>query len=391
MTVTADRVAASVAVGRVIRSGAWSNVVSRIEAESAGADVSTVQGLVFGVLRNRPLIDDAIASHASRPVEKIDDRVLDLLRVATAELMADRTPMPLVVDGLVHAVRQVSPRAAGFANAVMRRMSENVPRAETLADIGIPEFVDSAMRHVLDPADVDAFWLASQQPAPVGLRSERQPDGARKVDGIPGAWLWEEGAPPEGALVQDPASVAVVNAVALASGGSALDIAAAPGGKTQHLVDQAGGTGRVIGMDIHPRRVRDAALRVPEAIWVVGDGRSAPFAESTFDAVLVDAPCTGLGTLRRRPEIRDRVSESGMAQLAAIQRSLLDEALRLVRPGGRVVYSVCTVTPAETIDVVSGLGGVPPSGLPGVPYGDGWLMGPQLGPTDGMFVTVFSR
>ncbi|MEX2655464.1 MAG: RsmB/NOP family class I SAM-dependent RNA methyltransferase [Acidimicrobiia bacterium] len=391
MTVTEDRVAASVAVGRVIRSGAWSNVVSRIEAESAGADVSTVQGLVFGVLRNRPLIDNAIASHASRPIEKIDDRVLDLLRVATAELMADRTPMPLVVDGLVHAVRLVSPRAAGFANAVMRRMSENVPRAETLADIGIPEFVDSAMRHVLDPADVDAFWLASQQPAPVGLRSERQPDGARRVDGIPGAWLWDEGAPPEGVAVQDPASVAVVNAVALGCGGCALDIAAAPGGKTQHLVDQAGETGRVIGMDIHPRRVRDAALRVPQAIWVVGDGRSAPFAESTFDAVLVDAPCTGLGTLRRRPEIRDRVSEAGMAQLAAIQRSLLDEALRLVRPGGRVVYSVCTITPAETIDVVAGLGGVPPSGLPGVRYGDGWLMGPHLGPTDGMFVTVIPR
>lgn len=391
MTVTEDRVAASVAVGRVIRSGAWSNVVSRIEAESAGADVGTVQSLVFGVLRNRPLIDNAIASHASRSVEKIDDRVLDLLRVATAELLGDRTPVPLVVDGLVHAVRRVSPRAAGFANAVMRRMSENIPNPETLGDIGIPEFVDSALRHILDPADVDAFWLASQEPAPVGLRSDRQPEGASSVAGIPGAWLWEHGVPPEGAVMQDPASVAVVNAVGLATGGRALDMAAAPGGKTQHLVDQAGETGRVVGMDIHPRRVRDAARRVLQATWVVGDGRVAPFVESTFDAVLVDAPCTGLGTLRRRPEIRDRVSESGMAQLAAIQRSLLDEALRLVRPGGRVVYSVCTITPAETIDVVAGLGGVPPPGLPGVRYGDGWLMAPHLGPTDGMFVTVFDR
>lgn len=391
MTTTEDRLAAARAVGRVVRSGAWSNVVARTEARSLEADVATTQGLVFSVLRHRPMIDQAIATHAARDLRQIDKAVLDLLRVATAELVADRTPAPLVVDGLVHAVRRVSERATGFANAVMRSLAAAPPAPSSLQDIGIPEFVDTALRHVLPAADVDAVWQASQLPAAVGLRSREQPPGAVAVEGIPGAWLWEGGEPPPGIPVQDPASVAVGNAVDAPPDGTVLDIAAAPGGKTRHLVDQVGSGGLVVAMDSHARRVTDASRRVPTARWVIGDGRTAPFAESSFDAVLVDAPCTGLGTLRRRPEMRERVTPESMASLAVVQRAVLDEALRLVRAGGRVVYSVCTITPAETIDVVAGLGAVAPPGLPGVPFGDGWLMLPHTGPTDGMFVAVFER
>lgn len=391
MTKTEDRLAAARAVGRVLRSGAWSNVVVRAEAESHRADLPTVQGLVLAVLRHRPLIDRVVGDAAGRRIEKIDRDVLDVIRVAAAEIIAERTPVPLVVDGAVHAVRQLSPRAAGFANAVMRRISERSPVPESLDDIGVPEFVDSALRHVVEPAEVDAFWQASQESPPVGLRSAERPGGARPVAGIPGAWLWTEGMPPAEVPVQDPASVAVGNLVAPPPGGWVLDSAAAPGGKTAHLVEQVGPSGQVVATDLHGRRVRDAARRVPAAHWLVADGTAPPFVESRFDAVLVDAPCTGLGTLRRRPELRERVTPDGMARLAAVQRLMLEQALRLVRPGGRVVYSVCTVTPAETIDVVAGLGGKAPTGLPGRPYGDGWLMAPHLGPTDGMFVAVFER
>ena len=383
--------AAASAVGRVLRSGAWSNVVSRTEAATHGADTATVQGLVFAVLRNRPLIDSAIEAVASRPLQKIDKGVVDLLRVGTAELVAARTPTPLVVDGVVHAVRRISSRAAGFANAVMRAVAADPPVPSTATDIGIPPFVDAALRHVLPAEEVDALWAASQLPAPVGLRSDEPVVGAEPVPGIPGAWLWEDGVPPQGVPIQDPASVAVGNTMRVPPNARLLDMAAAPGGKTRHLVDRLAGTGLVVAMDSHRRRVRDASRSVAGARWLVADGRFPPFGEPSFDGVLVDAPCTGLGTLRRRPELRERVTPEAMAGLAVIQRQMLDQALRVVRPGGRVVYSVCTVTPAETIDVVAGLGGVAPDGLPGVAFGDGWLLAPHLGATDGMFITIFDR
>ena len=160
------------------------------------------------------------------------------------------------------------------------------------------------------------------------------------MPGIDGAWL-VEGAPPSSAIIQDPASIAVGAAVEAAVGERVLDVAAAPGGKTRQLVD-AGAV--VVATDIHPRRVRDARRRAPEAAWVVADGRRLPFDEASFDAVLVDAPCTGLGTLRRRPEIIHRMGPGDVTALAETGR----------RPGRR--------------------------------YGDGWMLAPHLGPTDGMFV-----
>ena len=122
--------------------------------------------------------------------------------------------------------------------------------------------------------------------------------------------------------------------------------------------------------------------------WVVADGRQSPFRESAFDAVLLDAPCTGLGTLRRRPEIRFKSSPADIARLAALQEALLESAVRLVRPGGRVVYSVCTVTEAETVRIVEGFEASPPEGLPGEVRGKGLLLAPHLTGTDGMFISV---
>jgi 16S rRNA (cytosine967-C5)-methyltransferase len=187
--------------------------------------------------------------------------------------------------------------------------------------------------------------------------------------------------------VQDAASIAVGNAVAATSGMRVIDLAAAPGGKTSHLFDQVGENGLVIAADSHRRRVSDARRRVPGARWVVADANVLPFRGLTFDRVLLDAPCSGLGTLRRRPEIRFRVTEAEVRRLATMQQGMLEKAMELVAPGGQLVYSVCTITPQETIEVVEGRGFEPPS-IPGSVWGDGRLLAPHLTGTDGMFVAL---
>lgn len=380
-----DRKAAARALGRVLRHGAWSNVVASVEADRAGVPAPVVQALLLGTIRDLPAIDAAIARAASRPIGEIDPDVADLLRIAAMEIVTTDTPAPLVVDSTVEAVGQVRRRATGFANAVLRRLADDPPDMSTGSGSGPLGFVDDALRHVLQASDVDAMWEASSRPAAVGVRSRTRPEGASPVAGIEDAWLLTDGHPHAGIAVQDPASVAVGNVVLEGDPDLVLDLAAAPGGKTRHLVEAGC---RVVAMDRHRRRVSDARRRVPDASWVVGDAAAPPFAPLRFDAVLLDAPCSGLGTLRRRPELRLRVTPDDVARLASAQRSMLESALRLVKAGGRVVYSVCTFTPAETIDVVAGLGATAPRGLPGRRFGDGWLMAPGLGPTDGMFVAV---
>jgi 16S rRNA (cytosine967-C5)-methyltransferase len=192
--------------------------------------------------------------------------------------------------------------------------------------------------------------------------------------------------------LQDPSSVAVGQAVMARPGNLVVDLAAAPGGKTMHLVDETASSGlggrRVVAIDSSLKRVQRASRRAPEASWMVGDALSPPLKSATFDRVLLDAPCSGFGTLRRRPEIRHRVTRGRVEELAELQRRMLTAALDLVKPGGRLVYSVCTVVPAETVELVSGFGAVPPEGLPGRIWGDGLLLAPHLTGTDGMFIAV---
>ena len=146
-----------------------------------------------------------------------------------------------------------------------------------------------------------------------------------------------------------------------------LEVGAAPAGKSLAIADQ-GST--VVAVDIHAKRIRVAHKRTAFAgaavQWVRADGRDLPFAKGQFDRVLLDAPCTGLGTLRRRPEIRFKVSKGERDRLAALQRSLLSGALEMVKPGGRLVYAVCTVTPQETVAIVGGHDARAPKHLPGL-------------------------
>jgi 16S rRNA (cytosine967-C5)-methyltransferase len=256
------------------------------------------------------------------------------------------------------------------------------PRAEGLE---LPDWLLDDLAGEWGPEEVRDFVVASSREPERVARSRR--DGVVGFAGVKGAVSIDPGELPAGMVIQDAASIAVGNAVEAAPGMKVLDLAAAPGGKTLHLLDQVGEEGTVVAVDRHARRVRAAARRAPGAHWVRADGEHPPFGPHVFDRVLLDAPCSGLGTLRRRPEIRLRVDEAMVGALGDAQRRLLSAALELVADGGRLVYSVCTVTPEETVAVVEGLGMHPAEG-PGRVWGDGLLMAPHLTGTDGMFISV---
>jgi len=205
------------------------------------------------------------------------------------------------------------------------------------------------------------------------------------------------------ATPQDQGSQAVVAIVAPEPGERLLDLGAAPGGKATGLAQRMNDRGLVVALDVNPGRVRlirDAARRLGlhSVRPVVADGRALPVGSGGFDRVIVDAPCSGLGVLRRRPDARWRVQPADVTELAILQRELLSSAARSVRPGGRLVYAVCTLTRAETLDAddwaAANLGdfvAVDRPGAPWRPHGRGALILPHDAGTDGMFVLSLER
>lgn len=388
----APRLAAAGVVGRVVREGSWTQqALAPVTGALSDIDRKQAEALTFGTIRRLERIDRGIGLASSRSLPDIEPGVLDALRVAAFEIWFGRAPTPVAVDTGVEVVRSISGRAAGFANALLRRLAKGEPsmgpgpEARSL-ELGLPAWLIDDLDRAWGSAETEAFALASLADAPVSVRHRPGtpvPQG-NLVPGVADAYVIEPGQLGIHPL-QDPSSVAVGHAVMTKPGDMVADLAAAPGGKTMHLVDAGS---RVIALDSSLKRVARASRRAPEASWVAGDALFPPLKAATFDRVLLDAPCSGFGTLRRRPEIRHRVTRARVEELADLQSRMLVAALGLVKAGGRLVYSVCTVVPAETVDVVSGFGARPPDGLPGRIWGDGLLLAPHLTGTDGMFISV---
>lgn len=392
------RAVAAGLVGRVVRGGAWSNVVLR-ELDLTEEDAALVRRLVYGTLRNLGRLDRSIEALSHRPLSTVQPALLDVLRVAFYEVLFGRAPDHAVAHSAVESARSSGyPRAAGFVNALVRTLQRRGEPSHPSGMSGIFSLSDWIVEDLTSSwgqASAWAFAEAAHRRAPVTFRmpSGIEPPAGAVPTRIEGAYFDPDGRVPERAVVQDPASVAVVRAVAAGPGDRVLEVGAAPGGKTMALWDAR--PDRLVAVDNHARRIRSALRRTARAgvgaCWVRADGRRLPFGSAAFDRVLVDAPCTGLGTLRRRPEIRSRVTSADRDRLAKVQRRMVEEGLRVVRPGGRMVYAVCTLTAAETIGAVSGLGGRPPEGLPGMRLETGLLLGPHLTDTDGMFISIFDR
>jgi 16S rRNA (cytosine967-C5)-methyltransferase len=260
----------------------------------------------------------------------------------------------------------------------------------------------------LGPERAAAVLAADSEPAGVTLRARDDRDAllaelrATGVAAEPGAHAPEavrvQGVDPrtlpsvrEGrARPQDEASMLVAHATRATPGERVLDLCAGPGGKTTHLATLVGPSGHVTAIELHPhraRRVGDAARRMGVDVEVlVGDALDPPLdADRRFDVVLLDAPCSGLGVGRRRPEIRWRRTPDEVDDLAALQRRLLGGAGRWLAPGGRLVYAVCTWTAAETDAVVDA---ATPDGLV---CRDRRQLLPDRDGTDGMYIATFTR
>lgn len=337
------------------------------------ADRALAWNLVFGALRNRPALDVAIATATNRAVWTLDPPVLAVLRIGLYERTFTRTPPHASVDQAVEVARVVQVgHASGLVNAVMRRAE--VPQEGAVA-LGFPSWIvdrwaarygkpavgayarsanEPAVIYIVakeDPAGLAASFQKAGMPLlPVGAGVFQLPPRVGRIDDLPGF--------PEGQFwVMDRAAAAVADlAGEVPHDATALDCCAAPGGKSFRL---AAAGWNVTSTDVDADRIvriRQGAERLglPLTIathdWLVGP------MPGKYDLVLVDAPCTALGLLRRHPEIRWRRKFEDIAGVAAKQVTILQHAAACVRPGGVLVYAVCSPEPEEGMRVAATLG-----------------------------------
>jgi 16S rRNA (cytosine967-C5)-methyltransferase len=392
---TARRVAYET-IRAVNESDAYANLLLPTSIARAGlstGDAALATELTYGTLRRQGTYDAVIAIAADRPLHEIDPAVLDALRLGVHQLLSTRVASHAAVNESVELARGAGGRgAAGFANAVLRRVSRDTPgdwmtrvAASARSDdeqLGLlfshPVWVVRAFRRALAAEDraeeLEALLTADNaaprvtmaalpglaEPPEDARRTPFSPIGFRLGGGDPDAVIRESG----GRLrVQDEgsqlAALALTRAAPVRPGERWLDLCAGPGGKTAVLAAEALATGaRLEANEISPSRaglVRQALAGVPLDVPVSEeDGRTrAGSAPGTYDRILVDAPCTGLGALRRRPEARWRKSPSDVPALTALQRELLDAAVGALAPGGIVAYVTCSPHLAETAGVVA--------------------------------------
>jgi 16S rRNA (cytosine967-C5)-methyltransferase len=354
---TARQVAYEV-VRRVFEEDAYADRVFRGAAEGLDErDRAFAMQLAYGTVQHVRTLDHAIEALGKRPVRKLDPAVRAALRLGAYQLaFMDSVPVHAAVNESVELVRRAQlERAVPFTNAVMRRLSEGLEGLLTGLGEATPE--EAALRHSYPDWVAETWWRELGAEDAVGLmRAQNEPqetavrtrDGARVVDRIPADWL-ETGY----AWPQSRGSQLAGSAVGAASGDRVLDLCAAPGGKTAQLAEVAG---EVVAVEKHRGRARELAdnikrLGVRNVRVLNVDALDLPDDLGVFDRVLVDAPCSGLGVLASRPDLRWRASP-----LPELQLELLRAAAPLVRPGGTLTYSVCTIHAAENEAVIDALG-----------------------------------
>lgn len=341
-----------------------------------GADRALGWHLALGVLRHRGRVDAAIRPFLRQPLESLDAPVRAVLRVGVFEKLFARTAPHAAVDQAVELAKAIGVgRASGLVNAILRRAepTASLSRADALDH---PAWLIGRWDHRYGQDATERWCRANASPPPLsavvrtgastaltaaGLscRPARaagvEVPGVLRIDGHSGPVTSLPGFAEGRIWIQDAASAAVADLAEVGEGTRALDACAAPGGKSFRLADQGA---RVTSVDISSARLdllRESARRLGIRVETrVHDWTRGPLpALGRFDIVLLDAPCTGLGTVRRHPEIRWRRVERDLDAAARRQRTILEHTSQHVAPGGALVYAVCSPEPEEGTDVVT--------------------------------------
>lgn len=368
------RAVALEALIRIGQDGAYANLVLGPILERSGLgreDRAFATLLVYGTTRMRRACDALIDRFIAK---EPDARTREILRLGAFQIAFGDVPVHAAVGETVSLAPH---RSRGFANAVLRRVASTPMTWRSEAErLSYPDWIVERLGVEIGADAVRAVLETMNSPARMTVRD----DG----------------------YVQDVASQEVVDAVGARPGEVIVDVCAGPGGKATGLSSRGA---NVLAFDVNETRARlvaeNANTTRRQVHVAVADARLLPLAESSADRVLVDAPCSGLGVLRRRADARWRIASQDIDVLADLQRSILDQSARLVRPGGVLVYSVCTLTSQESIEhpVPQGFAPIDPRGDEDLPplgphwetYGHGARLLPHRLDSDGMVLLRYRR
>jgi 16S rRNA (cytosine967-C5)-methyltransferase len=371
-------------VRRVFEQDAYADRALHGEAARLGLpprDRALAMRLAYGVVQRRDTLDHVIEALAGRRIAKLEPAVLAALRLGVLQLaFLDRIPPHAAVTDSVELAKRESRGGAGLVNAVLRRAAreargivEALPD-DTPAQAALrhshPRWIAELWFDALGPEAARALMAAGNEPAEAAIRAntlriapdtlaERLPVASHPADRLPeglvldapfdafSSPLWEAGL----FMPQSRAAMAVARVLDPQPGEVVLDLCAAPGAKTTHLAALMGDEGRVVAVERHEGRadaLRRTAARMGASIVEVRTADATdPQEQAGYDRVLVDPPCSDLGTLAARPDARWRKDPAAVAELAQRQDALLAAAAQAVRPGGVLVYSTCTISPEE--------------------------------------------
>lgn len=422
-----------------VEEGAYASILlNSREEELNNLDRSLTHELVMGVLRWQLWLDRLIEHYSGRQVSDLDAAIRIILRIGLYQLrFLSRIPDSAAVNESVNLVKRARLRsAAPFVNAILRRATREPevdpaagiedPVERVAVDTSHPPWLIERWSNSLGREEARRFAKANNEPAPVAFRvvttradeaevltqlreagAELTPSTiARNAWRISGASNVLSQLVSAGLVyIQDDASQLVSEVLDARAGSRVLDLCAAPGSKTTQIADNADDSALLVAADFHEHRLKTListaqaqGLRSIETVTLNGL-QPLPFAEASFDRVLVDAPCSGTGTLRRNPEIRWRISPGDIEDLSTRQKQLLQNAARALKPGGRLVYSTCSVEPDENEVVTQAFLeknrsfeavelGINPSLVSSLGTARTW---PQREGTDGFFIAAFNR
>jgi 16S rRNA (cytosine967-C5)-methyltransferase len=351
-----------------VESGGYASDLLAVRCEALPSrDAGLAGSIVLGVLRFRPQLDFLVEHYSGRPVRNLDPEVLNALRMGLFQLRyLDRIPPHAAVGESVNLIKRARKRsAAGFANAILRKVNrEPVPWPDRETELCVPAWMLRRWEQRYGRVVAEGIARSALETprryirVPAGMEP---PAGAEATE-IAGCYRARES---EGFRIQDIGSQAVVPLLKLQPGQRMLDLCAAPGNKTAQARESGVHT---IACDIHMSRLQPMReLGIP--LIQLDAERQLPFAR-VFDRILIDAPCSGTGTLAHNPEIKWRLREEHIAKLQVRQRRILENALQVLKPGGVLVYSTCSLEPEENEGVA---GAAAMQRIPGQVEGDGFF------------------